>query len=69
MTQRWGQRATPDCRGAVPVFQRSQAPAILSPPFPVGVRFLKVLEGFIPVHAPKKAFHNNERMGMGWPRK
>lgn len=39
-------------RGTVPILQRLQAVPMLSPVFPIGVRFLNVHEGFLPLHAP-----------------
>lgn len=41
-------------RGTVPILQRLQAGAMLSLAFPVGVRFPKVHEGFIPFHVPRE---------------
>lgn len=41
-------------KGTIPVLQRSQVVARLSLPFPIGIRFLKVQEGFIPFQAPRE---------------
>lgn len=42
-------------RGPIPVLQRLRAVAMLSLAFPIGVRFLKVREGFVPFH-PQESF-------------
>lgn len=49
-------------RGMIAVSQRSQAVAVLSLSFPVGIRFLKVPEGFIPLNAPRERFITMKEM-------